>query len=144
MVITTKILRIEQPQAAFLAGAHKVLVALVREDGRRCLHVQIALEEPVHIGWRIILFELKELRLRILFYADEAVAKQPFLGSPDAIAGSCIDRSIGADRSAAISPHTAGTRRIDRRRLRREIVSVQIIRIPAAGLSGDRVDHSIR
>src|SRR5712691_109126 len=51
MIFAAEPARIEQPDAALLAGVNGVFLALVLEHGTRGIHVEIALAEPVRIGW---------------------------------------------------------------------------------------------
>ena len=53
MILAAEVARVEQPDAALLAGMRRVFLALVLEHRTRGIQVEIALAQPVRIGRRV-------------------------------------------------------------------------------------------
>src|SRR5437870_9824171 len=94
MIIAANRLRIHQVDAALLTRVDHQLLALVVEDRRRDLHIQIALPQPLGIGRTVVVDQLQGLGFRILLHSDDAVAVDAALRIPAAVAGSRIHGAV--------------------------------------------------
>src|SRR5262245_3312092 len=141
MVVASDGFRIHKVETALLAGIHHVFLTFVIKDGRRHLHVQIALDEPFSVGMSVVVDQVQTLGLRILLHADDTVAVNPVLRIPASVTRSCIHRPVGADGGAGASPHASTCRSPTPHFVAGEIIRISRIRIAAATLSRVNVDN---
>src|SRR5262249_34126216 len=109
VILAAEPVAIEQPDAAFLAGADEELPpAIVEGDGRR-VDVEIAPPQPVGVRRAEVVGQL-QLLVVVELHGDDRVAQTPVGRIELAVAGAEVDGAVGRYRRAAPSPQAAACR----------------------------------
>src|SRR5260370_27696989 len=107
MVVAADGFRIQQVDATLLACVGHEFPAVEVENGRRHLHVQIALPQPRGVRRAVVVHKFERLGLRLLLDPNDPVAKAADLWVEIAVARSGVHDAGGADGWAATAPHAA-------------------------------------
>src|SRR5262245_12185703 len=143
MVVSADRLRVHQVDHALLARVDHQFLALVIEDRRSDLHVQVALPEPLGVGGAVIIDQVHGFRLRVLLHPDDAVPIDAVLRVPGAVARARVQDTRGTYCGAGPAPHPATWRPPRADLVGGQVVGVDHVRIAAAALRGVRIDYVI-